>query len=148
MLIINLYKFITGYVEIAAIGEFCEKILNLFSVNRIQAWGIVRQKNELHFYLSIKDFRKIRKVRGESKVKIKIIKKCGWPFKLKKYIKRIGSLYQNKVVVENDPELYESKDEEEINSDVQFIRDCLIIIGAVQSGIRNSIEEVVREIRG
>ena len=64
------------------------------------------------------------------------------------YIKRIGSLYQNKVVVENDPELYESKDEEEINSDVQFIRDCLIIIGAVQSGIRNSIEEVVREIRG
>lgn len=90
MLIINLYKFITGYVEIAAIGEFCEKILNLFSVNRIQAWGIVRQKNELHFYLSIKDFRKIRKVRGESKVKIKIIKKCGLPFKLKKYIKRIG----------------------------------------------------------
>lgn len=64
------------------------------------------------------------------------------------YIKRIGSLYQDRVVVENDPQLYEEKDEEEINSDVQFIRDCLIIIGAVQSGMRGSIEEVVREIRG
>lgn len=64
------------------------------------------------------------------------------------YIKRIGSLYQDRVVVENDPQLYERKDEVEINSDVQFIRDCLIIIGSVQSGMRNSIEEVVREIKG
>ena len=64
------------------------------------------------------------------------------------YIKRIGSLYQNKVVVENDPQLYEEKDDVEINSDTMFIRDCLIIIGAVISGIRPSIEDVVREIRG
>lgn len=63
------------------------------------------------------------------------------------YIKRIGSLYQDRVVVENDPTLYENKDTEEINSDVQFIRDCLIIIGAVQSGIRPSIEAVVREVK-
>ena len=62
------------------------------------------------------------------------------------YIKRIGSLYQDRVVVENDPHLYETKDEVEIDSDVQFIRDCLIIIGAVQSGIRPSIEYVVNEI--
>lgn len=64
------------------------------------------------------------------------------------YIKRIGSLYRDKVVVENDPELYETKDEVEINSDVDYIRDCLIIIGAVQSGMRPSIEEVVREMKG
>ena len=64
------------------------------------------------------------------------------------YIKRIGSLYQDKVVIENDPELYEKKDTEEINGDVAFIRDCLIIIGAVQSGIRPNIETVVREVKG
>jgi len=64
------------------------------------------------------------------------------------YIKRIGSLYEDKVVVENDPQLYEKKDSVEINNDVKFIRDCLIIIGAVQSGIRSSIEEVVKEIKG
>ena len=67
--------------------------------------------------------------------------------KYSREISRIGSLYQDKVVVENDPQLYERKDDEEINSDVEFIRDCLIIIGAVQSGIRPSIEAVVREMR-
>jgi hypothetical protein len=64
------------------------------------------------------------------------------------YISRIGSLYQDKVVVEDDEELYENKDSEEIHGDVEFIRDCLIIIGAVQSGIRPNIETVVKEIRG
>ena len=63
-------------------------------------------------------------------------------------ISRIGSLYQDKVVIEDDPELYEKKDSEEINGDVEFIRDCLIIIGAVESGIRPSIEAVVNEIKG
>ena len=64
------------------------------------------------------------------------------------YISRIGSLYQDKVVIENDPELYEKKDSVEINGDVEFIRDCLIIIGAVESGIRPNIEAVVKEIKG
>ena len=68
--------------------------------------------------------------------------------KYSEYISRIGSLYEDKVVIEDDPELYEKKDSEEINGDVQFIRDCLIIIGAVKSGIRPNIETVVREIRG
>lgn len=68
--------------------------------------------------------------------------------KYDKYIRRIGSLYQDKVVVDNDPTLYERKDKEEINGDTAFIRDCLIIIGAVQSGIRSSLEEVVKEIKG
>ena len=65
-----------------------------------------------------------------------------------KYISRIGSLYQDKFVIENDPQLYEKKDSEDINGDVAFIRDCLIIIGAVKSGIRPNIETVVAEIKG
>jgi hypothetical protein len=63
-------------------------------------------------------------------------------------IRRIGSLHENKVVVDNDPHIYEKKDSVEINSDVAYIRDCLIIIGAVRSGIRPSIESVVNEMNG
>lgn len=63
-------------------------------------------------------------------------------------ISLIGSLYKSKVVVEDDPELYERKDDEEIHGDVEFIRDCLIIIGAVRSGLRPSLDYVVREMRG
>ncbi len=63
-----------------------------------------------------------------------------------KEIRKIGSLYQNKVVVENDPDLYKKKDRNEVHSDVEFMRDCLIVIGAVKSGIRQSIQTVIAEI--
>ena len=62
------------------------------------------------------------------------------------YIKRIGSLYQNKVVIEDNPHIYEEKDEIEINEDVEYIQECLVIIGAVESGIRPSIQAVIKEI--
>lgn len=64
-------------------------------------------------------------------------------------IKLICSMRQeNKVVIENDETLYERKDEEEINHDAEYIRDCLIIIGAVKSGIRGTLREVVDEVYG
>lgn len=66
--------------------------------------------------------------------------------KYEREISKIGSLYKNMVVVD-EPDLYEVKDEEEVNSDCEYIRDCLIIIGAVKSGIRKSIQEVVTEIK-
>lgn len=69
-------------------------------------------------------------------------------FCVKKYnkeIKQISSLKKDIVVVDNDPTLYESKDEQEINSDVEYIRDCLIIIGTVKVGFRQSIRDVMIE---
>lgn len=70
-------------------------------------------------------------------------------FCLTKYgeqIKRIGALYQNKVVIENNPHIYEEKDSVEINEDIEYIEECLVIIGAVESGIRPSIQSVIREL--
>ena len=71
---------------------------------------------------------------------------------VKKYnqeLKLVCSLRKDsQVVVENDDHLYEEKDDEEINSDVEYIRDCLIIIGAVKSGMRSSLQEVVNEVYG
>jgi hypothetical protein len=62
------------------------------------------------------------------------------------YIRRIGSLYKDMVVIDNDTEVYEKKSSEEINSDREYIRDCLIIIGTVQSGIRPDLQTVIEEI--
>ena len=66
--------------------------------------------------------------------------------KYKREIMTIGSLYKNKVVIDNDPHVYETKDSIEINEDAEFIRDCLIIIGAVRSEIRPSIQAVIAEL--
>lgn len=115
-----------------------EKLRELFeTISHLRTMqGIVQEILALDYYV----------YNYEESEAIKLIDYC--ISKYGEYIKRIGSLYEDRVVVENDPQLYERKDDVEINSDVQFIRDCLIIIGAVQSGIRNSIEEVVREIKG
>ena len=61
-------------------------------------------------------------------------------------IKRIGSLYKNMIVIENDAEIYDTKSSEEINSDCEYVRDCLIIIGTVESGIRPNLQTVIEEI--
>lgn len=55
---------------------------------------------------------------------------------------------ENQMVVENDDTLYSTKNSEEINADAEYVRDCLIIIGAVKSGIRQNLEDVVNEIYG
>lgn len=68
--------------------------------------------------------------------------------KYDKQIAIIGSLYQNKVVVQNDKELYDNKDDDEIHGDLEFIRDCLVVIGIVQSGMRPSLDYVIKEMRG
>lgn len=57
-----------------------------------------------------------------------------------------GLRRDNQIIVENDETLYESKDEEDINGDVMYVRDSLIIIGAVKTGIRQSLREVVEEV--
>lgn len=69
---------------------------------------------------------------------------------VKKYnreIKLISSLRKDGiVVVDNDKTLYEEKDEVEVNSDAQYIRDCLIIVGAIRAGMRSDIRSVMEEI--
>ena len=66
--------------------------------------------------------------------------------KYNREIKLISGMKRDKVVVEDDYELYDTKDEIEINSDVEYIRDCLIIIGAVKAGIRADLKSVVYEV--
>ena len=66
--------------------------------------------------------------------------------KYEKEIKQIGALHKNMIVVD-EPGLYEEKDDEEVNSDCEYVRDCLIMIGAVKSGMRRDLQQVVEEIR-
>ncbi len=90
MLLINIYRFLLGYVEIIVSGEFCEKILNLVAFKNVTVWDINRTKKEIRLKLFIKDFKKMRKIRGKSKLRIRIHKKYGLIFIIKRYFKRIG----------------------------------------------------------
>lgn len=90
MFIINLYRFLCGYVEILVIGEFCSKLLNIFALQKISIWDIETKENRIKFCLSVKDFLRLRELKGKLSFKVKILKKCGLPFVVKKRVKRIG----------------------------------------------------------
>ena len=90
MWIIRLFRYIFGYVLVAFSGDFCERMLNLCAKNHITLWNIKRKDDKIFANISVKNFKNVRKVRGKSRVKIKIIKKIGIPFIFKKYKFRIG----------------------------------------------------------
>ena len=90
MFIINLYRFLIGYVEILVFGEFAEKLLNQLSSANIVIWDIKNDKGRLSLKISIKNFLNLRKLRGKNKIRIKIVRKFGLIFIIKRYIKRAG----------------------------------------------------------
>ncbi len=72
-------------------GDFSERILNLSARNSATLWEIEKGgSGAILANISVKDFRKIRTIRAKSGVRVKIIKKNGAPFIIKKYSKRIG----------------------------------------------------------
>ena len=91
-MIINLIRLIRGYVYIRLEGVFSEKILSALAENNISVWSLRYSKGVITAKIYAKDFKKLRKVRKNTGVKVKIIKKRGVPFWSKKYLKRSGFL--------------------------------------------------------
>ena len=79
-MIIKVLHYIFGYLTVEITGEFCERILNLFSLHKISIWNIERTSEKIFLCLKLKDFKKIRKIRGKTKIKIKIVDRIGVPF--------------------------------------------------------------------
>ena len=87
---IYIYRFLVGFLKISVKGEFVERLLNLFAVNNITIWEIIQRENKLTFYIKIKDFKNIRRIKNNNKIRIKILKKVGLPFYLNRYKARYG----------------------------------------------------------
>ena len=85
-----LWRFLTGYLTIKIQGEFGEQIINRAAANNINIWNLIYKNGCIYGNILAKNFYKLRKIRYGIKCKIKIIKKHGVIFYLKKYEKRIG----------------------------------------------------------
>ncbi len=92
MQLLDLYRYLNGYIAIKVSGGFPERFLNLCTSRNIFLWDLKYQNNEMTCKLCCKDFHKLRAVRRKSAVKIKIIKKTGAYFYFKKREKRKGLL--------------------------------------------------------
>ncbi len=90
MFFLRLYRFFYGKVKVKAIGEFPERILNIFAHNGISVWGIRKRDGRITFYMIARDFIYAHRIIGGSKIRLHILKKSGWPFIWRRYNRRYG----------------------------------------------------------
>lgn len=91
-MIINLIRWVRGYVDFSAKGKFPERFINLSARNGIKIWNSKPQENGLVGSMSLYDYKKIRKIARKTKLNFKITKKYGMPFFVYKYKNRTGIL--------------------------------------------------------
>ncbi len=90
MLVLNLIRFITGYVCFAARGGFPERFLNLCRMRGIVLWDLRSIDGIIHAKTDRSGYRKIRPIARKSGMKVRIKKKCGLPFFLNRHSRRAG----------------------------------------------------------
>jgi similar to stage IV sporulation protein len=90
MILLNIIKYILGYVRLSVSGGFSERFLNLAARDGVGLWGISRKFGVLYVYTLAKGFKKLHSASRKSGVKLHIISKKGIPFKLRRYRKRKG----------------------------------------------------------
>jgi similar to stage IV sporulation protein len=84
-----LYLYIFGYVDIKIEGFFTERFVNLCFAKGIFLWRLFRTSSiEITARISLKDFKRIRKIARATKCKVKLDSKKGLPFLLNRYKKR------------------------------------------------------------
>lgn len=85
----NVYMYCTGFVNISVEGFFTERFINSCFSNAIFLWDLKRENSTyLKVKISVKDFKKIKKIARITKCKVKIENKKGLPILMHKYRKR------------------------------------------------------------
>ena len=85
----NNIDFIYGYIQIEIEGFFIERFLNTCAKEEIKLWRTKRiNKGKIYTNISVQNLKKIRRITKKTKCHIKIKKKKGIPFIIKKYKKR------------------------------------------------------------
>lgn len=89
MIINKIKSYISGYLRINIEGYYIERFINICRKENIPVWSIKKEQDvRLTFSIKIKDFKKVCKIAKNTKCKLKIKKKRGFPFLLNRYRKR------------------------------------------------------------
>lgn len=90
MLILRLYRWLSGYVIFKTKGGFPERFLNLCVLRNITVWGVRIKDGSLRGKMLCRDYKRIRKIAKMSEAKPKIHKKRGLKFVFRRYSHRYG----------------------------------------------------------
>lgn len=86
----KLLRFIVGYVEFSFRGGFVERFMTLCKNASVKLWGITGKDGEMVACIRRSSFKKLRKYRRMSHVKIKIVSRHGLFVILRRYKLRVG----------------------------------------------------------
>ena len=85
----KLLQYLTGYVNITVEGYYIEKFINICTNKNIMLWNLKRESSiVLRASIHISDFKLLKRICKDTRCKVKIEKKKGFPFVIKKYKKR------------------------------------------------------------
>ncbi len=90
MLILNIVRFLLGYVEFSACGGFPERFLNLCRIRGISLWNVRCDGNVLSGFADRNSYKKMRAIARSSGMKMRIEQKTGLSFFLNRHSRRVG----------------------------------------------------------
>ena len=150
---INILKFIRGYVQIKVWGFAPERFLNLCSNKNILLWDIIKDEEVYYMCISLSGFRKLRAITRKTKTRVVILKRFGLPFLIPKIFEKkvfiagliaaccfwfMTSLYVWEITLEGNLRITE-------DIFLDFLEEQGIRVGTKISGL--DIEELEKEIR-
>lgn len=92
MFLLNLVRYLRGYVEFIVTGAFVERFLNLAARERIPIWDGRKRGDSFTGKTLASEYHKLRKHAKKTHVKMHVSNKSGAPFKRRQYRKRTGLL--------------------------------------------------------
>lgn len=79
---------ILGFLEIQVEGTRLERFVNLAVSNGIYVWDVRRRDGVLRLKMGLGAFRRVRPVARKAGCRVRIIRKRGWPFLLRRLVRR------------------------------------------------------------
>lgn len=89
-MLLNLLRYLRGYVRFSVRGRYPERFINIALRNRLRLWGTERRGDELTACMYMRDYRAVRRYARGSGVRLRVLERRGLPVLLRRYSGRTG----------------------------------------------------------
>ena len=89
-MVLGIIRYLRGYLLLEFSGVFSEKILTDIAAAKLSIWSLKYKKGKIYAKVFARDFKKLRGLKRNTGIKIKILEKHGFPFSARKYKNRFG----------------------------------------------------------
>ncbi len=76
----SIIKYFLGYLQITLAGEEVCRFLNICNAKGIDIWNLHNDKELYTMCISVDDFWRLKEIARKTKVRVRVQKKCGYPF--------------------------------------------------------------------